>query len=138
MGRRSAKAGDTLGFEAPSGMRGRAQVIRTDDFGTLVKIEDSAGRRHEAIVYVNPASIRHWTVHPGSTNGMPAPVPTFFFGNANTQWTIQSPDRVEVIRGGGVSAKELEERGYVHKVLWHARRIEEWLDGKPLVWPFEL
>jgi hypothetical protein len=144
MVRKRFESGDVLEFCTESGKRGLARVLTLDDFGLLVQLsEPRSGGFNSAspIVYMNPPSTRSsWKkVGQSDVHDVLARRPSFFLGTSSTGWTVQSPKGESVISAGTVSMEEMKKRGYVHKVLWHPKRIEEWLEtGKPLEWGWQL
>lgn len=133
--------GDIIEVPTPNGAR-YARLLRQDAFGVLLA---GLGDARDAgdfifVAYVNPASIpKEWQVvanDPAASKGVR--IPAFFFGSSATSWTIQTAEEEHYLPGTEATMHDLTARGYVHKVLWLATDIAAALDGKPLIWPFEL
>ena len=64
-------------------------------------------------------------------------VPPIFHGSALV-WTVEAEGGVVHIPGREASPATRRDRGYIHKVLWLAKDIEEWFDGRSLEWRSKL
>ena len=114
-----------------------------DDFGFLVRVSTSETFAGEPVIaYVNPESIKHWQRIEGRQFNLPdgsiAENLVFFFGSSATHWTVQAHGTTHYVRATEATFEQMKDRGYLHKVLWLSKSIEEYIDGKPLNWPFKL
>lgn len=141
--KKQKNVGDILEFLSPSGKKGFAQVLKIDDFGILLQIFGGDSLVNKGgIAYVNPESIKHWQKIDGGACNLPdssiVEGPVFFFGSSATHWTVEAPGGDFYVKGCDATFEQMVGRGYIHKVLWLSKNIEEYLDGKPLVFPIKL
>jgi len=136
--------GDVLKFHSPSGQTGFVQVLNIkDDFGLLVRISTCESFAGECVLaYVNQESIKHWQKFEGPQIDLPdgsiVENLVFFFGSSATRWTVEAHGTKHYVKANEATFEQMKARGYRHKILWHSKAIEEFIDGKPLVWPFKV
>ena len=135
--------GDIVEVSISAGKKGYVRVLRRDKFGLLLQLlgrKPVSTSRSMVLAYVNEHSIRKdWSVvqkEPIGSEGLN--IPPFFFGSSVSGWTIDTEEGRTIIPAEKISFEELKRKGYVHKVLWLAKDIAEYFDGKPLVWPTSL
>lgn len=132
--------GDIVEVHAGRKRKGYVRVVRRDKFGLLLQLIGDKLVPPSPLMpaaYVNEHSIpKDWKVvdnrpiEPANLN-----LPTFFFGSSGTVWTVEALGGRRFIPATAVSFEELKRQGYVHQVLWLAKNIAEYFDGKPLEWP---
>uniref|UniRef100_UPI001C45C025 polymorphic toxin-type HINT domain-containing protein n=1 Tax=Verrucomicrobium spinosum TaxID=2736 RepID=UPI001C45C025 len=128
------------------------QVIHREEFGALVAVFDLIATQQIstdvlamrapkilAKAFVNTASARKRWHHSGALPLRPdvLKIPIFFYGTQMSGWTVQYPDgKTKFSSGQPVDRNEMLAKGFVHKVLWLAQDIEQFIaEGKPLEWP---
>ncbi|WP_157211161.1 Imm26 family immunity protein [Verrucomicrobium spinosum] len=144
--------GELLNIPLGTAGFGCAQVIHREEFGALVAVFDLIATQQIstdvlamrapkilAKAFVNTASARKRWHHSGALPLRPdvLKIPIFFYGTQMSGWTVQYPDgKTKFSSGQPVDRNEMLAKGFVHKVLWLAQDIEQFIaEGKPLEWP---